>query len=93
MRHDTNTMHAFTCKILKCIKKNLHAINKVLYFSAGAASQYKNFKNFKNLCCHEIDHGIKLNSISLQQTMESHPPCDKIGTTKQLFVRTSLQSY
>ena len=40
MKHDTNTVHAFTCKVITYIKENLHAINKV-YFSDGAASQYK----------------------------------------------------
>ena len=59
MRHDTKTVHAFTCKVISYIKENLHAITKVLYFSDGAASQYKNFKNFVNLCYHEIDHSIQ----------------------------------
>ena len=59
MRHDTNSVHAFTCKVMNYLKENLHAITNILYLCNGAASQYKNLKNFVNLCYHEIDHGIQ----------------------------------
>ena len=49
MRHDTNTVHAFSTKALHLIKHDLPLINKVTYFSDGAASQNK---NFINLCHH-----------------------------------------
>ena len=77
MRHDTKTVHAFTCKVISYIKENLHAITKVLYFSDGAASQYKNFKNFVNLCYHEIDHGIQA-QWHFFATSHRKSPCDEI---------------
>ena len=80
MRHDTKIVHAFTCKVISYIKENLHAITKVLYFSDGAASQYKNFKNFVNLCYHEIDHGIQA-QWHFFATSHEKSPCDGIGGT------------
>ena len=90
MRYDTKTVHAFTCKVISYIKKNLHAITKVLYFSNGAASQYKNFKNFVNLCYHDIDHGIQA-QWHLFATSHGKSPCDRIRrTTKRLVARETL---
>ena len=34
-------------------------MQKVIYFCGGAASQYKNYKAFFNLCFHEQDHSLK----------------------------------
>ena len=92
MRHDTKTVHALTCKVISYIKENLHAITKVLYFSDGAASQYKNFKNFVNLCYHEIDHGIQA-QWHFFATTHGKSSCDGIGgTTKQFIARETLQA-
>ena len=92
MRHDTKTVHAFTCKVISYIKENLHAITKVLYFSDGTASQYKNFKNFLNLCYHKIDHGIQAQWYFFV-TSHRKSPCDGIrGTRKQLVARETLKA-
>ena len=92
MRHDTKFVHALTCKVISYIKENLHAITKVLYFSDGAASQYKNFKNFVNLCYHEIDHGIQA-QWHFFATSHGKSSCDGIGgTTKQFIARETLQA-
>ena len=92
MRHDTNTVHAFSTKALHLIKHDLPLINKVTYFSDGAASQYKNFKNFINLCHHELDHGIKA-EWHFFASSHGKSPCDGIGgTTKRLVARASLQA-
>ena len=80
MRHDTKTVQSFNCKVISYIKENLHAITKVLYFSDGAASQYKNFKNFVNLCYHEIDHDIQA-QWHFFATSHGKSPCDGIGGT------------
>ena len=40
------------------LKIVLNALGKLIYFSDGAASQYKNYKNFINLCYHENDFGV-----------------------------------
>ena len=80
MIHGTKTVHAFTCKVISYIKENLHSKTKVLYFSDGAASQYKNFKNFVNLCDHEIDHSIQT-QWHFFATSHGKSPCDGIGGT------------
>ena len=92
MRHGTKTVHAFTWKVISYIKENLHAITKVLYFNDEAASQYKNFVNFVNLCYHEIDHGIQA-QWHFFLTSHGKSPCDGIGGTIKRFVaRETLQA-
>ena len=92
MRHDTNTVHAFVTKVLHYIKTKLPSINNILYFSDGAASQYKNLKNFINLCHHKLDHGIKA-EWHFFATSHDKSPCAGIGgTTKRLVARASLQA-
>ena len=68
MRQDTNTVHAFTGKVITYIKEKLPAITQI-YFFEEATSQNK---NFINLCYHEVDHGIKALWHFLRQVMESH---------------------
>ena len=61
------------------------------YFSDGCAGQYKNCKNFINLCLHEKDFGIEC-SRSFFATSHGKSPCDGVGgTLKRLTARASLQ--
>ena len=63
----------------------------ILYFSNGAASQYKNRKNFLNLCHHEEDFGVKAEWHFLA-TSHGKGACDGLGgTVKRLAARASLQ--
>jgi len=59
MIHDTTTVHAFITRLLSHLKEELPTKTRLIYYSDGAASQYKNYKNFANLCHHQIDHGLK----------------------------------
>ena len=64
---------------------------KIVYFSDGAASQYKNFKNLKNLCCHKSDFGIDA-EWHFFATSHGKGPCDGLGgTLKRLAAKASLQ--
>ena len=64
---------------------------KILYFSDGAASQYKNKKSFLNLCHHEEDFGVKAEWHFLATSHEKGA-CDGLGgTVKRLAARTNLQ--
>ena len=66
-------------------------INKLIYFSDGAASQYKNFKNFINLCHHEKDFDMKA-EWHFFATSHGKVPCDGLGgTIKRLAAKASLQ--
>ena len=92
LRHDTTMVHAFVSNVLAHLKKELPNITKVIYFSDGAASQYKNHKNVSNVCNHENDHGLKA-EWHFFATSHGKIPCDGIGgTVKRLVARASLQA-
>ena len=59
MKHDIVSMHPFQRYLLNFLKEHFHALpTKIIYFSDGAASQYKNRKNFINLCHHREDFQV-----------------------------------
>lgn len=63
-----------------------------MYFSDGAASQYKNCKNLINLLYHETDFAINA-EWHFFATSHGKSPCDGIGgTVKRLVARASLQA-
>ena len=67
------------------------AISKIFYFSDGCAVQYKNCKNFVNVCNHSKDFGIEC-SWSFFATSLGKSPCDGIGgAIKRSAARASLQ--
>jgi len=91
MQHDTVTVHTFLQAILEHIKKELPQVCHVKYFSDGAASQYKNYKNFSNLCYHATDFGLSA-EWHFFATSHGKSVCDGIGgTVKRLATRASLQ--
>ena len=77
---------------IKYIRDNItEALSKVHYFSDGCAGQYKNCKNFLNLCLHNSDFGVKC-EWNFFATSHGKSPCDGIGgTVKRLVTRASLQ--
>ena len=92
MKHDTTAVHAFITRVISHLKEELPSITKVVYFSNGAASQYKNYKNFSNLCHHQVDHGL-VAEWNFFATIHGKNPCDGVGgTTKRLVARASLQA-
>ena len=65
--------------------------HKIIYFSDGAAAQYKNRKNFLNLCHHKADFGVDA-EWHFFATSHGKGPCDGLGgTVKRLAARASLQ--
>ena len=84
LRHDMITVHVYIGKVINYLKMQFSKISHIHYFSDGSAAQYKNFKNFFNLC-----HREEWNFFG---TSHGKSPCDGIGgTTKQLAARASLQ--
>ena len=64
------------------------AVRKMVYFSNGAASQYKNRKNFSSLAHHEDDFGVPAD-WHFFATSHGKGPCDGVGgTVKCLAART-----
>ena len=55
MKHDSNAAHAFFGKVFNLLKDSWSTLQKCIYFSDGVNSQYKNYKNFANLCHHVQD--------------------------------------
>jgi hypothetical protein len=72
LQHNTNVVHAFMENMLSHLK-TIRSFSRILYFTDGAASQYKNYKNFTNLCYHKSDFGIDREWHFLLPVMERVP--------------------
>lgn len=63
----------------------------MMFFSDGATSEYKNKKNFINVCQHENDF-VLIAEWNFFATSHGQNSCDGIGgTTKREVTRTSMQ--
>lgn len=58
LHHDTVAVHLFIEKMMKFLKNKLSRLSKIYYVTDGAASQYKNKNNFKNVLKHKDDFGV-----------------------------------
>lgn len=88
--HDTSTVFAFQSTVIPYIKEKFTSVKKLIYFSDGSSAQYKNRKNFVNICHHESDFGLKA-EWHFFATSHGKSPCDGIGgTVKRLAARASL---
>ena len=91
MKHNTTAVYKFVSVILLQIKRILPNLIKCYYFSVGAGSQYKNYKNFANLCEHKADFGVDAER-NFFATSHGRSPCGGIGgTVKRLVACASLQ--
>ena len=94
LHHDTVAVHLFQRSFIAFLKELLPARlhpKKIIYFSDGAAPQYKNRKNFLNLCHHKEDIGVKA-EWHFSATSHGKGACDGLGgTIKRLAARASLQ--
>jgi len=92
LKHDTTAVHAFISMLLSHIKQVLPGISKIIYFSDGAASQYKNYKNLTDLYDHRADFQLDA-EWHFFATSHGKSPCDGIGgTVKRVTARASLQA-
>ena len=88
--HNTLVVHYFQSKLIKFLNE-IMSFKKVIYFSDGAASHYKNRKNFINLANHEADFGMPAD-WHFFATSHVKGPCDGVGgAVKRLATRASLQ--
>ena len=92
LKHDTVAVYLFQRNLVKMRKNKINfEIKKLIYFSDGAASNYKNYKNFVNLCNHKADLGIDA-EWHFFATFYRKGPCDGLGgTVKRLAAKVSLQ--
>ena len=83
LEHNTATVHYFQQHLVNHINENHPHIKKFIYFSDGAASQYKNKKNFINLCHHKTDFNLEA-EWHFFALCHGKNACDCVGsTTKQ----------
>lgn len=91
LQHNANAVHTFISTVVSHLKNHIH-IERIFYFTDGAASQYKNCKNLVNLCHHMHDFQVKA-EWHFFATSHGKSPCDGIGgTVKRLVARASLQA-
>lgn len=91
LEHDVTFVHETQKVVTKFLKTNHPEVKRVTYYSDGCAAQYKNCKNFLNLCHHETDFGLKAKWCFFA-TSHGKSPCDGIGgTIKRLATKASLQ--
>ena len=92
LKHETITVHKFLETLLNHVKIKLPHIKKLLYFSDGAASQYKNYKNFCNLVFHSKDFGLDAEWHFFATSLGKNA-CNRIGgTVKREAAKASLQA-
>lgn len=92
MKHETMAVHLFLEKLMNILTEVLPwPIIKLIYFSDGAASQYKNRYNLCNLMHHEEDFGCKA-EWNFHPTSHGKNLCDGVGgTVKRKAHNASLQ--
>ena len=91
LNHDTVAVHLYQRFFIAFLQRFLSTRlqpQKIIYFSDGAASQYKNRKNFINLCHHKEDFGISA-EWHFSATAHGKGACD--GIVKRLAAHASLQ--
>ena len=89
--YDVPTLYLIQQFFTDYLKVKYSHIQKLIYFSDGCAGQYKNKKNFYNLCQHKNDFGIEAEWVFFA-TSHGKSPCDGIGgTVKRVTARASLQ--
>lgn len=94
LQHDASAVHFYNSQLISHLKNQFGAecVKKIIYFSDGAASQYKNKYNFINLLKHEEDFGVKA-EWHFFATSHGKGACDGIGgTVKRHAYRSTLQS-
>ena len=53
------------CLLVFILKWITHILKKPIYFPDGCGGQYKNYKNFMDLCSHKDDFGISVEWVML----------------------------
>ena len=86
---DDSCNTCFVYEVQKTMINYLHEllpqVKKLFYFSDGCGGQYKNYKNFMNLCLHKQDFGLDAEWIFFAT-------CDGIGgSVKHQAAKRSLQ--
>lgn len=91
LTHNTTAVYRFQEVLTSFLKEKIPNVSKIIYFSDGAAAQYKNRYNLLNLLHHEEDFGIQA-EWHFFATSRGKGPSDGLGgTVKRLASRANLQ--
>lgn len=94
-KHDSTAVNLFNKKMISYLKK-IHGeqnVKKLIFFSDGAGSQYKNKYNFANIATYKKAFDISV-EWHFFATSHGKGPCDGIGgTIKCLAKKASLQRH
>ena len=89
--HNTSFDYKIQTLLVKFLKQRLPNVTKIYYISDGCGGQYKNFKNFLNLCSHKEDFSIEAECI-FSATGHGKSLCDGIGgAVERHAAKRSLQ--
>ena len=87
----THALFAKSKSNLAFTSRTICLLSKLYYFSDGCGGQYKNYKNFHNLCYHSEDFGLDA-EWAFFATSHGKSPCDGIGSSVKWTITTaSLQ--
>ena len=92
-QHDVIAVHLFQRKLVDFLTQQCggQRPKKIYYMSDGCAGQYKNCKNFLNLCHHFQDFGVHA-EWHFFATAHGKSPCDGAGgTLKRIVTKACLQ--
>lgn len=78
--HNTVAVHSFLKVLIDYLKDMYPNLKKNVHFTDGAASQYKNYKNFINLLHQKNDFQLD-GEWHFFATSHGKGPCDGIGGT------------
>ena len=90
LQHDTCFVHEVMRIIATYCEEHYPQVKDIQYFSDGCGAQYKNFKNFVNVCLHA--HELSMTATwNFFATSHGKGPCDGIGGTVKRLAR--MESY
>lgn len=73
-----NAVYLFQTKLVEYLRRERKTTKKIIFFSDGAASQYKNRKNFLNICLFKQDFNFEA-VWNFFATSHGKSPCDALG--------------
>ncbi|KAL5487220.1 hypothetical protein EMCRGX_G019797 [Ephydatia muelleri] len=88
--HNAVAVHLFQRHLVEFLKTN-YKVTQMIHFSDGCAGQYKNCKNFINLCHHYEDFGFVAEWHFFATSHGKGPPDGVGGTVEREAAKASLQ--
>ena len=88
--HDTGAVHLLQHHLISHLQEKFQLLSNIEYFSDGCAGQYKNIRNFLNLCLHAEDFDIPAEWHFFATSHGKGPSDGTGGTIKREATKASL---